>query len=375
MIGKISVSTDALRENAKALSALIAPAKAAFVVKANGYGHGAVETALAIEPLAHRICVYAAEEGLELREGGITAPILVMGPVPQRLLREAHLRKLEIALWDTGSYLRALAAAAHVQHGAFPVHVKINTGVARLGLEIRDAADALEDFARLGELSVAGIFSHLASAEELDSPFTLGQLERFERVLASTQPLFANKRVQPLRHIAASAAAMLWPQTRLDMVRFGIALYGLWPSPQTQGAMRESELRLRPALSYTSELVVIRQVEAGTPIGYGGSYRAPRSTRIGIVPLGYAKGIPRALSNRGFFLVRGARCPIVGRVCMNMTMIDLAASPAAAVGDEVTLIGTNGAAQVSADDWASWSETINYEIVTRLPPTIPREYV
>lgn len=175
-----------------------------------------------------------------------------------------------------------------------------------------------------------------------------------------------------MRHIAASAAAMLWPKTRLDMARIGIALYGLWPSPQTRIAMNGAKFELEPALSFTTRLAVVREVEAGTPIGYGCTYHAPKATRIGVVPLGYADGIPRLLSNRGAFVAGGARCPIVGRVCMNMTMIDLAGAPQVKPGDPVTLIGSEGAASVTADDWGDWAETINYEIVTRLPEHLTR---
>jgi alanine racemase len=208
----------------------------------------------------------------------------------------------------------------------------------------------------------------------LDSPFTLAQLETFNAAVQAVDHTLQSKGVRPVRHIAASAAAMLWPQTRLDMVRIGIALYGLWPSPQTRVAMNGARFDLRPALSMHSALTVVRSVEAGTPIGYGGSYHAPKRTRIGVVPLGYADGIPRLLSNRGAFLVHGQRCPIVGRVCMNMTMIDLAAVPQAQPGDEVTLLGPQGDAAITADDWGGWAETINYEIVTRLPAELPRVY-
>jgi alanine racemase len=289
-------------------------------------------------------------------------------------LDEAFSRKLEIALWDTRSYLRDVANTARRRNGRFPVHVKINTGVARLGLEPQDAVDAIEDYARISEVETAGIFSHLAAAEELDSPFTTAQIERFERVLQAAEPSLERKGIRPIRHIAASAAAMLWPQTRLDMARIGIALYGLWPSPETRIAMNGARFDLQPALSFTSHLAAVRHVEAGTPIGYGCSYHAPKRTRIGIVPLGYADGIPRLLSNRGAFAVAGARCPIVGRVCMNMTMIDLAQAPQAKPGDAVTLIGSDAGGAVSADDWAGWAETINYEIVTRLPAHLPRVF-
>ncbi len=372
MIGSVRVSLDALRANAQALRDLVAPAKAAFVVKSNAYGHGLAAVGRAIEPLAHRICVYSIDEAIALRDAGITRPIFVMGPIESANLDEALTRKVEIALWDTHSYLRAVANAAGRRHMRFPVHVKINTGAARLGLEPRDAPDAIEDYARISELDITGVFSHLAAAEELDSPFTSAQVEKFEHVMQFTQPSLERKGIRPIRHIAASAAAMLWPQTRLDMARIGIALYGLWPSAQTRIAMNGADLQLQPALSFGTKLAAVRPVETGTPIGYGCSYHAPKTTRIGIVPLGYADGIPRLLSNRGAFVVGGARCPIVGRVCMNMTMIDLAQAPEAKPGDPVTLIGSQGAAAVSSDDWAEWAETINYEIVTRLPGDLPR---
>jgi alanine racemase len=222
------------------------------------------------------------------------------------------------------------------------------------------------------DLAVAGIFSHLAAAEEFDSPFTMLQLERFAKIVSRSAPSFEDLGTKPLEHIAASAAAMLWAQTRLDMVRIGIALYGLWPSEQTREAMNGAGLELVPALSYLTKLVATRSVAAGSPVGYGCSYHATHDMRLGVVPLGYADGIPRALSNTGAFVVDGVRCPIVGRVAMNATMIDITTAVAAHTGSRVTLIGHDGAASVTADDWARWDDTINYEIVARLPAHIPR---
>jgi alanine racemase len=374
MIGHVRVSLNAIARNARALRDLVAPAKAAFVVKGNAYGHGIVQVARTVEPFAHRLCVYSLHEAIVLRDANITAPIFVMGPIEDTQLDEAHARSVEFALWDTGSYVRAVAESARRRNRRARVHVKINTGTNRLGLEPHEAADAIEDYVRLPELEIAGVFSHLAAAEELDSPFTLGQLETFVRAIAPVDQTLQTKGVRPIRHIAASAAAMLWPQTRLDMVRIGIALYGLWPSQQTRIAMNDASLDLQPALSLHSALAAVRTVEAGAPIGYGNSYHAPKRTHIGVVPLGYADGIPRLLSNRGAFLVDGIRCPIVGRVCMNMTMIDLEAASQAKPGDTVTLLGREGGAEVSAEDWGAWAETINYEIVTRLPAELPRLY-
>jgi alanine racemase len=375
VIGRLTISLGALRRNAATLRDLVGAGKAAFVVKSNAYGHGLVETALAIEPFANRICVYALEEGLALREGGVTAKILVLGPIPPSLLSDALAAKLEIALWDTKTFALRLAEAARKRHVAAQVHLKVNTGLNRLGLEPHELVDATEDYLRVSEIAIAGIFSHLSSAEELDSPYTMHQLETFERALAQVKPVLDAREIAPVRHIAASAAAMLWPQTRLDMSRFGIALYGLWPSPQTHEAMGDAAISLEPALSYESELIVVRSIAAGAQVGYGSTYHAPRDMRIGVVPAGYADGVPRALSNRGAFAVDGALCPIVGRVAMNMTSIDLREAPNAHVGSKVTLLGTDGDARVDADMWAAWSESINYEIVARLPSELPREYL
>ena len=371
MIGTIEVSLEHLKANARALASLIAPARASFVLKSNAYGHGLEPVARALAPQSDRFCVYAIDEAFALRDAGITLPILVMGPVETRDLADAIGRGIDIALWDRNSYVQSLAKAARAAGAPANVHVKFDTGVARLGLEPAHARAAVERYAGTPELRIAGVFSHLASAEELDSPFTHTQLRRFVETLAEIESSLPER---PIRHIAASAAAMLWPETRMDMARIGIALYGLWPSPQTRAAMNGGGFTLQPALSLRSQLVATRDVAGGTPIGYGNAYHAPKQTRIGVIPLGYADGIPRALSNKGAFLVNGARAPIAGRVCMNMTMIDLAGAPAAHTGTSVTLIGRDGNDEITADDWAAWAETINYEIVTRLPERIPRAY-
>jgi alanine racemase len=374
MIGGLEISLGALRHNAALLRDLAGARRTSFVLKGNAYGHGLAAVAQAVAPYASRLCVYRLEEAIALREAGIALPILVLGPVPPEALEDALAANVELALWSTGEFARRLCKAAHARQCAAAVHVKVNTDLNRLGFEPHELLDAAEEFLRLPEISIAGIFSHLASAEELDAAYTMHQLGTFERALAAVKPLLERREMNALGHIAASAAAMLWPQTRLDMVRFGIALYGLWPSPQTREAMA-APLDLHPALSYRSQVVVVRTIAAGASVGYGGSFHAPRDMRIGVVPAGYADGIPRALSNRGSFLVEGAICPIVGRVAMNMTEIDLSQAPKARVGSVVTLIGSDARSTVSADDWALWSETINYEIVTRLPAELARTYI
>ncbi len=374
MIGSLKISLPALRHNAERLRDLIAPAQAAFVVKGNAYGHGLIEVALAIESLAAKLCVFSLDEAIALRDGGITKPILVLGPIAPDALGDAMQTRVETTLWSTGEYVRKLTAAAQKAHARAKVHVKINSGLNRLGLEPAELADAVEDYSRMSDLEIVGIFSHLASAEEIDSPYTMLQLERFVGAYAQAEPTLAARGKLPTRHIAASAAGMLWPQTRLDMVRFGIALYGLWPSPATREAMNGGRLPLRPALSYTSELITTRKLAAGEPVGYGTTFHAPRSMRIGVLPLGYSDGIPRSFSNKGAFLVDGSRAPIVGRVAMNLTVLDLSHAPEARSGATVTLIGRDGENEISADDWATWDDTINYEVVTRLPAALTRRY-
>jgi alanine racemase len=374
VIGELHISLGALRRNARALQNLVGRGRAAFVVKSNAYGHGLTQTAIAIEGFAARVCAFSVEEAVALREGGVNAPTLILGPVPPDALDAALEARAEIALWDTRGFLHDLAATARKRSQRFGVHVKVNTGLNRFGLEPGEAADAIEDYLRLPELQIAGIYSHLASAEEVDSPYTMQQLARFERAVAESAPALERHSATPLRHIAASAAAMLWPQTRLDMSRFGIALYGLWPSPETKEAMGREAIALEPALTFRSSLVVARTLAANEPIGYGNTFVAPRELRVGVVPCGYADGIPRALSNRGAFLCDGNRCPIVGRVAMNLTTIDITHASHAEAGSMVTLIGRDGDDEVTADEWAGWAETINYEIVSRLPAHIPRRY-
>lgn len=375
MTRSLQISLPALRHNAALLRDLVGAPRAAFVLKGNAYGHGLVPAARAVEALATRLCVYTIEEALALREAGIRARLLVLGPVPSSALDDALAADIELALWNRSGFARRICRAAANQHRPAAIHIKVNTDLNRLGFEPHDLHHAVDELLRFPEIAIAGIFSHLASAEELDSPYTMHQLTEFERALARVTPLLQSQSPAPVRHIAASAAAMLWPQTRLDMARFGIALYGLMPSPQTKEAMSSSPLDLRPVLSYRCQIVAVRTIPTGASVGYGGSFHAPREMRIGVVPTGYADGVPRALSNRGAFLVDGARCPIVGRVAMNMTEIDLTLAPKAHVGSTVTLIGQDGNATITADEWATWCDTINYEIVTRLPSELPREYI
>lgn len=368
MLAELRIDLGAIRRNAAALAALIAPARLVPVVKANAYGHGLVQVARALARDVERIAVYELAEADALREAGVAIPIHVLGPVAPDDLEIARAIGAELTLWDDGGYLADIARIVQRHGGRLRVHAKIDTGVARLGMRPADAPRILARYARTPEIELAGAFSHLAAAEELDSTFTREQLATFEEATAGCGAATE-------RHIAASAAAMLWPETRLDAVRAGIAIYGCWPSPETEAVMRGRGFTLEPALAWRTRIVIVREVPAHTPVGYGCAYHTKRPSRIGVIPVGYAEGLPRSAGDRAQVLVAGKRCRIVGRVCMNMAFVDLTDVPYAGPDAQVTLIGTDGDHTVSAAELAAACGTIDYEIVARLPVGVPRVYV
>ena len=369
MLAELRIDLGAIRRNVAALTALIAPARLVPVVKANAYGHGLVAVARTLAAQAERLAVYDLDEAVALRDAGILTPIHVLGPIPVEALDVAHAAAAEITLWDDDLFAAQVASAARRRRSLFRVHAKIDTGVTRLGMHASDAPRILAHYAATPEFDLAGVFSHLAAAEELDSTFTHEQLARFAAATAGCNPAIE-------RHIAASAAAMLWPETRLDAVRAGIAIYGLWPSPETAAAMREREgFTLEPALSWHTQLVAIHDVPAHTPVGYGCSYHTKRPSRIGVLPIGYAEGLPRAAGDRAHVLVDGQRCRLVGRICMNMAFVDVTEARHAATGTRVTLAGADHGARATIDELAAAMGTINYEVVARLPAHVPRTFV
>jgi alanine racemase len=368
VIAELRIDLGAIVRNVEALAALVAPARVVPVIKSNAYGHGLIEVARALDGRVARLAVYELDEALAVRAAGIAAPIHVLGPIPAAALDDAHAAGVELTLWDGSTYLDDVAAAAHHGGAPFRIHAKIDTGVARLGMRVADAPARLQRYAEHPSLELAGAFSHLAAAEELDSTFTREQLDAFATATRGIAP-------DVERHIAATAAAMLWPETRLDAVRAGIGIYGLWPSPETERIMRERGFALQPALEWRTKLVVVHDVPAHTPVGYGCAYHTKRPSRIGVLPVGYAEGLPRNAGEQGHVLIAGERCRIVGRVCMNMTFVDCTDAPDAVPGSVVTLIGNDGAASIGADELAAATGTIAYETVTRLPAHVPRSYL
>lgn len=369
---ELVIDLEAIRRNVARVTGIVRPARYAAVVKSNAYGHGLPEVARALACDVAAFCVYRVDEALAIRAAGVASPILILGPVEARDLDLVQAAGAAIALWSDGSFARDVARTARRQASRFPVHLKIDTGVTRLGIDCAGAANLLAGALANADLDLRGAFTHLAAAEELESDFTLGQLERFEAALAPLGTALARRGV--VRHAAASAAALLYPRLRLDLVRPGIATYGIWPSDETRAALAPG-LELEAALRWTTRLVVVREVESGRSVGYGCTFATSRPSRIGVLPVGYAEGLPRALSNRGEVLVAGRRAPVVGRICMNMTFIDVTGIPEAKPGAAVTLIGSDGGERIDANDLAAAAGTIGYEIVARLPTEIPRRYL
>ena len=368
MIAELQVDLGAIVRNVDALADLVAPARLVPVIKANAYGLGLVGVARALAGRVPRLAVYELDEALALRGAGVDAAIHVLGPIPAAALGVAHGAGVELTLWNGGTYIDDAAAAARQGGAPFRVHAKIDTGVARLGMRVADAPARIRAYDARPELELVGVCSHLAAAEELDSTFTREQLDAFDAATNGIAP-------EVERHLAATAAAMLWPETRLDSVRTGIGIYGLWPSPQTERSMLDRGFALEPALAWRTQLVLVHDVPAHTPVGYGCAYHTKRPSRIGVLPIGYAEGLARNAGERAEVLVAGRRCRLIGRVCMNMAFVDCTEAPDARAGSTVTLIGRDGGESIGADELAAATGTIAYETVARLPAHAPRTYL
>ncbi len=357
------VDTSALTANAAKVAALVAPAAVMAVVKADGYGHGAAAAArAALAGGATWLGVADVDEALALRAEGIDAPVLAWlhGHDPDFSLAVAHDVTLGIS---TSTQLQRAVDAGSPAHPA-RVHLKVDTGLGRNGIGRSDWAtvfEAAREAEASGRLVVEGLFSHLSNATDDDD---LAQLAAFDEATA----LAATVGLRPtIRHLASTAAALRLPETRLDLVRLGIGLYGL--SPFAPGG--SAAAGLRPAMRVESRLISVKRVAAGVGVSYGYTYRPAADTMLGLVPLGYADGIPRHVSNTGSVWVNGVVRPIVGRVAMDQFVVDLGETTAA-VGDRVVLFGDPAEGFPSTDDWAEAASTINYEIVTRLGRRVER---
>lgn len=375
----LTVDLRAIDHNIRQIRQLQKPGtKLIAIVKANAYGHGMFEVGLqAFKSGADMLGVVNASEALSLRKKGVIKPIVVLGPTAKEEMLELIKQKVSFTVIDAKSFQDASRVATVLQKRA-QIHIKIETGINRLGFSIDDAPSFIKKIKNHRWLELEGIFTHLASVEELNNSYTKNQLFQFDKVLAriAKGDIGIDSTQVPYVSAAASAAAMLIPESRYNTVRLGIAMYGLWPSRGVEAwarrVLKTKKVKLKPALKYKTRLVAIRKIAAGSFVGYGSTFQAPKPMILGIVPVGYAEGIDRGLSNMGFMLLNGAVVPIVGRVCMNMTILDITKRPKAKEGDEVVIIGTSRAKKILATDMADWAGTINYEITTRLPEHLVR---
>ncbi|MBP7158018.1 MAG: alanine racemase [Thermomonas sp.] len=362
---RIRVDLDALTHNLGRIRAH-AGVPVLGVVKANAYGHGLVPVArhLARQGI-DQLGVAFVEEGMELRRAGITTPILVMGGIFGPQVAQFIVHDLEITVSSLDK-LRQVEAAAQSLGRQATIHLKIDTGMERIGVHSYSAAPFIEAAVASRWCRLKGIYSHLACADDPASPMTLEQLDRFLDACAHITRIGAP---MPVRHLANSGGVLHFPQAHLDMVRPGILLYGVLPDPASIPA-----IDVRPALSLVSQVVYFKVVRAGHPVSYGATWAPAADTRVVTVPIGYGDGFPRALSSRGQVLVRGQRRQLVGRVCMDQFMVDLGPAGTAYNEDEVVLVGSQQGEAIRAEDLARLAGTIPYEILTGLNQRIPREY-
>ena len=361
---RILVDLDAITHNLGAIRKRVG-VPVMGIVKAEAYGHGLVPVARHLQAQGvDQLGVAFLEEGIALREAGITLPILVLGGIfgPQAADLIAHDLEVTVSSLDK---LRQVEAAAGSLGRKATVHLKVDTGMERIGVHSYSCAALIEAAVASQWCTIKGIYSHLACSDDPSSPMTALQVERFAEACAHFERLGAP---MPLRHLANSGGVLHFPETWLDMVRPGIVLYGVLPDPASQRSMD-----LRPALSLVSQVVYFKVVRAGNPVSYGATWAPAADTRVVTVPIGYGDGWPRALSSRGQVLVRGHRYPVVGRICMDQFMVDIGCD-SAWNEDEVVLVGTSGAEKITVEDVALAAGTIGYEILTGLNGRIPRAY-
>jgi alanine racemase len=362
----VEVDLDAIAHNVRQLAGRAPGAQLMAVVKANGYGHGADWVAeVAVEAGAAWIGVAILEEGLELRRAGITAPILIFGYVPPAQADMILLYDLRMTVFHL-EQARAAAQWARALMRTMPVHVKVDTGMSRVGVPPAEAVPFIKSVLAIPGVELEGIYTHLAVADEPENRFTAAQLESFDEVL---RRLEEEKLLPPLRHAANSAGILLHPAGHYNMVRAGIALYGLPPAPGI-----DWQADLRPALTWKTRISYLKEVEAGTGVSYGHTYRTGGRERLATLPVGYADGLSRNLSNKGEVLIGGTRCQFAGRVCMDQTVVRVPEGVPAEVGDEAVLIGRQGTAEITATEVAGLLGTINYEVVCAISARVPRIY-
>jgi alanine racemase len=369
----VEIDRTALFANVHSCRQLIGPrCRLLGLVKGNAYGHGLRETSMVLlDAGVDMLGVEAVSEAVTLRTNGVTCPVLLVGPIPPAnvpLLLAHQVTPLLVSpeqVQIVGEFTRQAACG-------LDVHLKFDTGMHRQGILWEQLPMLLDLLVKYPGLRVSGVATHLARADEAEQPeWTRRQLDRFHDMIATLAAVGIHA---PVRHAANSAGALLWPETHLDMVRLGIALYGFWPGP-TVARASAAQLTLCPVMTWKTRVASVKAVPCGCGVGYGGSFVTTRASRIAVLPLGYYDGYSRSLSNLGQVLIHGQRAPVCGRVSMNLMTVDVTGIPTVQPGDEAVLLGQQGPAAISAEEMAAWLGTIHYEVTTRINPLIPRVIV
>ncbi len=341
-------------------------AKFLAVVKADGYGHGAVQVArAALKAGADMLAVAIVEEGVELRAAGITCPILVLGGIEPAAADAVVKADLTQVVFNE-EIIRALRASGLKFGRTAKVHLKLETGMNRIGVRTKERVQELTRLINSMQwIELTGCFTHMATADsEDDGGATLEQIERFEALCAAIREVHPGELTC---HAGNTACIFRYPQAHFDMVRGGIALYGYPPVPEAAG--------LRPAMRWVTRAVMVKELDAGERVGYGGTFTAQKPTRVMTLPVGYADGYRRGISGKGCVLVRGQRAKVLGRVCMDQIMVDVTDIKGAQAGDEVVLLGAQGEDCIDANEMASWLDTISYEVLCSPSRRVPRVYI
>ncbi len=368
------VSIEALQANVREFRRLVGPScLLAPVVKSNAYGHGLVLAARAFaEAGADLLCVNDLWEAAQLRRAGLALPLHVVGRVLPGQAAEVPGLDASLVAYDR-ELLEALDAAAAGTGRRVGVHLKLETGTNRQGVGLEEARALVRHARGLPGVEVRGVATHFADVEDTTNhAYARQQMATFLAGLAALR----EEGLPDLKgDIANSAAAILWPEAHLDMVRLGISGYGMWPSPETfvsAALTHRDRIVLRPALTWKTRIAQVKTVPAGEYVGYGRTYRTTHDTRIAVLPIGYYDGYDRGMSNAAYVLVRGMRAQVRGRICMNMMMVDVGDVPGVQAGDEAVLMGRMGDDAVTAEQFAGWAGTINYEVTTRIAESVPR---
>lgn len=340
------------------------------VIKADGYGHGAVQIAEMLENYSYiwGFAVATLDEAIVLRAENITKPILVLGCVFPDQYMEMLKNDIRMNVYTEEMAESISQMAAQIGKTAH-MHIKLDTGMGRLGFDITEQSlDAIERISKMKNVDMEGIFTHFAKADETDKTFTELQINRFLKMRDALQQRDVTFAYE---HCANSAAIIDVPQADMNLVRAGISTYGLYPSEEVD----KTQLRLKPAMSLKSHVAFVKEIEKGTPVSYGGTFVAEHKMRVATIPVGYADGYPRSLSNQGYVLIRGKRAPIIGRICMDQFMVDVTEIEGVSFGDKVTMIGTDGNETITVEMLGDMSGRFNYEFICDLGKRIPRVYV